>query len=119
MEKEYYERDERDAEEGWAIDVLDDDTHRGSSLCQAMSNGGEMDILVSLFLDILDRLLKQILTPSPRQSRVVRPMLGDKVAWLILAPFPLAHGYPSPRLNKPFGSSSSHRGRHSLHGESC
>ncbi|CAE7903815.1 PGA [Symbiodinium microadriaticum] len=84
VEKEYYERDERDAEEGWAIDVLDDDTHRGSSLCQAMSNGGEMDILVSLFLDILDRLLKQILTPSPRQSRVVRPMLGDKVAWLIL-----------------------------------
>ncbi|CAE7508102.1 PGA [Symbiodinium sp. CCMP2456] len=48
--QEYYERDERDAEEGWAIDVLDDDT-----------------------------LLKQILSPSPRQSRVVRPMLGDKV----------------------------------------
>eukprot|EP00439_Symbiodinium_sp_Y106_P054288 s3630_g7.t1 len=48
--QEYYERDERDAKEGWAIDVLDDDT-----------------------------LLKQILTPSPRQSRVVRPMLGDKV----------------------------------------
>ncbi|CAJ1432349.1 unnamed protein product [Effrenium voratum] len=48
--EEFYERDERDAAEGWAIDVLEDDT-----------------------------LLKQILSPSPRKTRVVRPMLGDEV----------------------------------------
>eukprot|EP00435_Cladocopium_sp_Y103_P046569 s1822_g13.t1 len=48
--EEFYEKDERDAREGWAIDIFDD-----------------------------DRLLKVIMTPSPRKSRVVRPMMGDKV----------------------------------------
>ena len=63
------------------------------SFCQETSNAPAQEILMSLLqllMDTLDRLLKQILTPSPRQSRVVRPMLGDKVAWLILAPFLLA-----------------------------
>lgn len=48
--EEFYEKDERDAREGWAIDIFDD-----------------------------DRLLKVIMTPSPRKSRVVRPMMCDKV----------------------------------------
>ncbi|CAK8996969.1 unnamed protein product [Durusdinium trenchii] len=48
--EEFYERDERDAREGWAIDVFED-----------------------------DRLLKVILEASPRPQRVIRPHLGDEV----------------------------------------
>eukprot|EP00913_Durusdinium_trenchii_P027998 g26249.t1 len=47
--EEFYERDERDAREGWAIDVFED-----------------------------DRLLKVILEASPRPQRVIRPHLGDE-----------------------------------------
>ena len=38
----------------------------------------------SMYASLPHRLLKQILTPSPRKSRVVRPLLGDKAACLML-----------------------------------